>query len=112
MKKWQKNSLLFLAIVLVVNYLPPIKGILDFGQTYHYTTLHGEVQPWEMPSKQPDFNGALRRFEFYKKQNPATSDTVLYRTFKRNPFIFWRWHEYMFHPRYKLPYLDPQSIQS
>jgi hypothetical protein len=110
MKKLKKGMLVFLLIVLVVNYVPPVKGLLDFGQKYYYTTLHGEVQPWEMPSKQPNFEGALRRFELYKQENPATTDTVLYRTFKRNPLLIWRWHDYLFHPRYKLPYIDPEQI--
>jgi hypothetical protein len=95
MKKLKKGMLVFLLIVLVVNYVPPVKGLLDFGQKYYYTTLH---------------EGALRRFELYKQENPATTDTVLYRTFKRNPLLIWRWHDYLFHPRYKLPYIDPEQI--
>ncbi len=111
MNRYRKILLAGLLIVLITNYVPPIKGLLDFGQKYYYTSLRGEIQPWEMPSKQPDFEGAMRRFQYYKSQNPMTTDTVLYRTFKRNPLLIWRWHEYLFHPRYKLPYIVPQEIK-
>ncbi|WP_461788650.1 hypothetical protein [Pedobacter sp.] len=36
---------------------------------------------------------------------PKTSDRILYRTFWKNPFAFWRWHTYFNgDERYKLPY--------
>ena len=34
----------------------------------------------------------------------------MYRTFKKNPLAFWRWDDYLFGRRYRLPYLDPDSI--
>jgi hypothetical protein len=111
MKKILNIAGIFLLIVGISNYIPPIKGLLEFGTTYTYTTLHGRLQPWEMPGKQPDFQGAMRRFERYKQENPQSADTILYRTFRRNPLIVWRWHDYFFHPRYKLPYLNPQHTQ-
>ncbi len=112
MKRIKKIAIFFIIIVGISNYIPPIKGLLEFGTTYTYTTLHGMIQPWEMPGKQPDFKGAMRRFELYKQENPNSTDTILYRTFKRNSVIVWRWHDYLFHPRYKLPYLGPQHIQT
>lgn len=44
--------------------------------------------------------------EFVKSNNPKSTDTVLYRTFWKNPLAFWRWHTYFNDndERYDLPY--------
>jgi hypothetical protein len=98
--------IVFIIILLICNYTP-VKWILDFGKEYHYSTLHGEATAWEMPSKGHSFENVLEGFEQYKQLNSHTTDTILYRNFRRNPLHIWKWHEYLFHPRYKLPYLNP-----
>ena len=39
------------------------------------------------------------------KENNLT-DTVLYRTFSKDPLKFWLWRSYFTHERYKYPYID------
>lgn len=40
------------------------------------------------------------------------ADTVVYRLFKKNPLIFWRWREYIFgDEKYKFPYKDWDEIE-
>lgn len=102
-------SVLFIFLLLLTNYTP-LKGFLDLKHAYHYSTWHGELQTAERPFKGCDYRCVGMVLEEFKQQNPHSSDTILYRTFKRNPFVFWRWHDYVFHPRYKLPYLNPEEI--
>lgn len=47
----------------------------------------------------------LAAFDEYKSKNP--NDSTLYRTFKVSPLKFWFWKEYLFEPKYKLPYKEP-----
>ena len=44
--------------------------------------------------------------EFIKTNKVQSEDTILYRTFWKNPLAFWRWNSYINSEdkRYKLPY--------
>jgi hypothetical protein len=95
---------------LISNYTP-MKGFLDLKQVYHYSTLQGELQTAERPFKGCDYSCVEMVLEEFKQEHPESRDTILYRTFRRNPFVIWRWHDYLFHPRYKLPYLNPQHTE-
>jgi hypothetical protein len=108
-KRWVYISILLVVMVLLTNYTP-LKGLLDLKHVYHYSTLQGELQTAERPFKGCNYGCVEMVLEEYKRQYPQSGDTILYRTFKRNPLIFWRWHDYVFHPRYKLPYLNPQHV--
>jgi hypothetical protein len=100
----------FLMMVLISNYTP-VKGFLDLKQVYRYSTLQRELQTSERPFKGCDYSCVEMVLEEFKQKHPQTTDTTLYRTFTRNPIIFWRWHEYLFHPRYKLPYLHLKNLE-
>jgi hypothetical protein len=39
------------------------------------------------------------------------NDTIICRTFAINPLKFWRWGEYLFNWRYKLPYTNWDKVQ-
>lgn len=110
--RWKKllgyGVVLVMILALLTNYTP-LKGFLDLKQEYHYSTLSGELQTTESPFKGCDFECIQLVLEEYKQQQPQSSDTILYRTFRSNPLIIWHWHEYLFHPRYKLPYLKPEE---
>ena len=38
------------------------------------------------------------------------ADSVIYRNFKKSPFAFWRYYEYLFDPIYKLPYKSRKDL--
>lgn len=44
----------------------------------------------------------LKSFNDYKKVHKE--DSVLYRNFKMNPLLFWKWYDYLTYEGYKLPY--------
>jgi len=49
-----------------------------------------------------EFKDVKMSFEDYKKTHP--NDTILYRTFHKNPIFFWKWRVYLFDEMYQLPY--------
>lgn len=76
-----------------------------------YTTIHGKFTADEFPEKGRDFARVERMFTEFVQSNPQTSDTILYRTFSKNPLKFWHWHEYIFNKGYRLPYTNPSEIK-
>ncbi|MDO1449815.1 hypothetical protein Q0590_26285 [Rhodocytophaga aerolata] len=99
-----------LILALITNYTP-IKGILELEKVYFYSTFNGELQTAERPFKGCNYSCVEMVLQEFKHNHPGASDTILYRTFKRNPLLIWRWHDYLFHPRYKLPYLHPEQVK-
>lgn len=102
-KKTMIISVLLILLVLLSNYTP-LKTIFKGLPVYDYATEQNEFKSSEIPWKGSKFQKTLNSFEEFKRDNPNSNDTILYRTFKINPLEFWNWHEYMTHPRYKLPY--------
>ena len=85
MRRIVKYSLiLFMIVALILNFSPLLRYALDFGKDFGYTTQQGQ-RFWEVSSKSPNFENVARNFERYKRRHPNTTDTVLYRTFWRNP---------------------------
>jgi hypothetical protein len=47
---------------------------------------------------------------FYLRKYPNILKDTLYRTFTKNPLIFWHWWAYFFDERYTLPYKSKEDI--
>ena len=81
---------------------------------YKYATLHGEfhmTENWSWKGH-TSFSEVETHFNRFKHCYPNTADTILYRTFRRDGFQFWNWVAFYMHPRYKLPYIDPEKVPS
>lgn len=79
---------------------------LDGGihKKYVYETYDGKEQFVTMPGKGRDCKSMELVFVRYCKKHETYTGTQLYRTFKINPLKYWRWYEFVTHPRYKYPY--------
>ena len=64
----------------------------------------------EMGFKSRDFQMCLRKFNEFKKQN--STDTVLYRLCKNNYLKFWKYHNYFFTDKFRLPYMNWSEIEA
>ena len=93
--------------ILLLTNLPPLHWMITFGHEYTYITRYGDRFN-EMQNFAPTFKDVNSNFNRYLKANP--SDKTLYRTFKINPLKFWLWSDFLFHPRYQLPYFEPDKI--
>ncbi|WP_461097116.1 hypothetical protein [Spirosoma luteolum] len=98
--KWVSGLLL---LVIVTN-CPPFRWLVKFQMDNIYFTQDGGTVLEEMPGFGGHYEAVERGFEEHKRLFPNRHDTVLYRAFKMNPLAFWHWYDYLFHPRYKLPY--------
>ena len=82
---------------------------------YRYSNLSGSMTTYEILSqdrllaKESAFGKG--DWSMLKSKYPGTTDTLTYRLFKINPLKFWRWYEYIFNWRYKLPYTDWDQIK-
>lgn len=99
-------------ILIVVSNLYPfttiIKKIFD-ERHFRYSTFDGGSTFFEI--KQRDFRMAKLQFKQCVEANPGISDKNMYRLFKINPFAFWRWGDYIFNERYRLPYKSWSEIE-
>ena len=107
-------TLLLLGAFLVwcFNYIDVSRLILNLGNEFVYTTANKDFLEQEDIYKggPRDLQRIERRFDYFLEQNPQTKDTILYRTFDRNPLKFWYWREYLTNRRYDYPCLNSGSI--
>lgn len=102
----KKTAIILIAIIISVN-IPPIKSIFEvfLGRVQYYTTKTHGFSDSDYAFQGRTFDEVLNSFEEYK-QGCHLPEVVLYRTFAMNPLKIWLWGEYLFHPRYRLPYLE------
>ncbi|MCZ4694502.1 hypothetical protein DWB61_05555 [Ancylomarina euxinus] len=115
MKKALKKIIgigLLLSFIITSNYYSYLYiGLIDGGisNRYKFETFDGKHQFLTMPSKGTDIKTMERRFASFCEKNPQYENTQLYRTFRRNPLKYWRWYEFVSHPRYKYTYKKPSK---
>lgn len=110
MNKKRKTFLITLITIIVLSNIFSFyinlffyKGIFE---SYNYSTIGRKFTYREIPAKGRTLESMERRFENYLSEHTRSDDRILYRTFKRNPVVFWDWWSYLTHPRYKYPYLN------
>jgi hypothetical protein len=115
MKRTQRN-LLILAVLLIVfsNLFSPYINVFAVGlfPTFHYQTENAEFEFTAMPSKGRDIEMMERHFQTFKNSIPNGEQQQLFRTFKRNPFMFWNWYSYMTSDIYDYDYQRASSSDS
>ena len=85
----------------------------DNTVTFTYVTRHAECRIREIADWKEGmvtYDQVQEHFIRFKACFPNTADTVLYRTFTMDSWQFWNWGGYLIHPRYKLPYINPDSV--
>ena len=94
-----------ITLLIILSNLPPLKHILGLAideYHYRYSNINGSLTYVEF--KAHDIKGMYRSLSSYKTHFPNANDTIMYRLYKRNLLCFWRWGEYIYDQRYKLPY--------
>lgn len=108
MSRRSRNPLLaiFLLSIIAATFLPlvaPIAGVEPLLAVYRYESSTGAFDTIEVPSKGRDFGFVESEFHDYTAKSGRPSEQ-LFRTFPKNYWKYWRWHEYWTHPRWKLPF--------
>lgn len=109
-KWWIISIILF----MLISNIPPLKGVfgLVFNNDYYrYSNGDGSVTFSEFPFKGRLYNLSLVVPKNFVDGHPDTKDTLMYRLFWKNPLYFWRWSEYFYDKRYRLPYKSWHEIR-
>ncbi len=101
---------------MTITNIPGIKEISGANKAYYrYSNYNGTITSWEILSQgreiDKEYVKTISQNEQFKKMHPDTKDTTIYRLFEINPFHFWRWGEYIFNWRYRLPYKNWKEIK-
>lgn len=116
-KKYRRWIWLIGITLLIANW-PAFKNVTGLNDWYYrYSNISGTYTKLEIPiqgrlyKKPPNGEFILNRPNFLGCRAMPQSDTVVYRLFAINPLKFWRWGEYIFSWRYRLPYADWEAIK-
>ena len=106
-------SNIFLPVRWIVGFILPKEKQKSIAGIWLYTTKHGEFKRGQdgLFIFSNSYERVVNDFTDYKRCHPTSPDTVLYRTFKLDPWQFWNWIDYYTNPRWKYPYLSPAEIE-
>lgn len=102
-----KKLMITLGIFLILSNLPPIKPLLEmfFTPPYRYVTRDQMFKDgYENNRMGKSYDEVMLLFDQFKQEHNQPN-AVLYRKFTIKPYKFWLWGDYLFHPKYRLPYL-------
>jgi hypothetical protein len=113
----RKTILSYTGLFLIMINLPITKEFAGINRGYYrYSNLAGTLTRYEVLSQNriisQEYVRDIGSSERFRNQYPGTNDTTIYRLFKINPLKFWRWGEYIFNWRYRLPYTDWKKIEA
>ena len=115
MKRKKTAFLIALGLVLVSNW-PLVKNVTGLNDGYYrYSNESGTYTAMESPIENIMYQKPPGGKWIVNPNNCSTNtpagDTILYRVFAINPLKFWRWGEYLFDWRYRLPYENWKIIE-
>ncbi|MFA9372013.1 MAG: hypothetical protein ACERIH_09920 [Labilibaculum antarcticum] len=109
MKKTKKINLyiglilfVILSNVFVTFYVTFFEG--GFSKKYYFITHDSKYLFSISPYKNTDTEYLERKYNNFVKYKPEYKDKELYRTFIKNPLMYWHWYEYIFNKRYRYDY--------
>lgn len=102
------NITIILFLLLIIN-IPPVKFLLGTDDC-RYSNYNGDFTYEEMNFNSRDFTMGMRRFKDFKEMHPA--DTILYRLCPINPLYIWKYGDYLFSKKYRLPYKPWEEIET
>lgn len=111
-----ETSIIWFVLIQTISNLNFFKELVGLNKAYYkYSNFRGTVTTWEIFSqcrtmeKENAYN--FHKTYAFQKDNPGSTDTVLYRLFSINPLKFWTWYEYITNWRYRLPYANWKDIR-
>ncbi len=107
---WISIILIFTALSNCYSFVYIVFVDGGIHKRYKFETYDGKHQFITMPEKGTDLKTMERRFASFCEKNPHYKNTDLYRTFGRNPLKYWRWYEFVSHPRYQYKFKKPSKI--
>ncbi len=117
-KKKNRKWYWLAAIVILFTNWPAFKNFTGLNDWYYrYSNISGTYTVLENPIQGRIFGRYYKDAFILNKRNAygcvalLQSDTIVYRLFAINPLKFWRWGEYIFSWRYRLPYTDWEAIK-
>ncbi|MBS1578927.1 MAG: hypothetical protein JST29_04735 [Bacteroidetes bacterium] len=117
-KKKYRKWIWIIAVTLLISNWQGFKNLSGLNDWYYrYSNISGTYTKMEIPiqgrvyTRPPKGEFILNRPNFYGCNLMPQSDTIVYRLFAINPLKFWRWGEYIFDWRYRLPYTDWEAIK-
>lgn len=117
-KKKNRKWIWLVTIILLLTNWPLFKNVTGLNDWYYrYSNISGTYTKMENPiqgrmyKRPPKGEFILNRPNFYGCRVMPQSDTIVYRLFAINPLKFWRWSEYIFDWRYRLPYTNWEAIK-
>jgi len=93
--------------IILLN-IPPIKYIFG-NDDCRYSNANGSFTFQEANFNSRDYENAKWKFSEYKKRN--STDTIMYRLCRINLLYVWQYGDYLFSPKYRLPYKSLQEIE-
>jgi len=103
-------SAIFLLATSQVSTLPYLVGLENPFPKYHYETEDGGFQGYECTkSTACTWRELILDFADYRRTR-GDREIELYRTFRSQPWRFWRWWEYATAPRWQLRYQPPRYL--
>lgn len=82
-------------------------SIPTIGEPYHYETSNCEFTFRMVPTKGRDLSDMQTAFIKFSQKSDLSKDLILYRTFQKNYWKFWKWREYFTYDKWKYPYKPP-----
>lgn len=101
--------ILFLFVIIIFSNLSFLNlGYNKILNLYNFQTKNNEFNFILLKEKGRDIELMNKKFELFKKENPETSDTIIFRVFERKPIKFWNWYKYLTDEIFKYPLLKEE----
>ena len=111
--KSRRKILIAVFSIIILSNIPPFKWPFTWfdHDDYRFSTNNGSFTFQEFQFKNRDFAMGRGRF-LYFKNNCRCNNTILYRLNKNNLLKFWRYGDYIFKKKYRLPYESWENIEA
>jgi hypothetical protein len=109
MVKRNKRLIVIALLVIITSNFPPFSVIFSlFNGPYRYSNADGTFTFQEIWLR--DYDNMMRVYE-HERPGFKLKDKRVYRLFRKNPLVFWRWRAYFIDKRYGLPFKDWDEIK-
>ncbi len=115
--KQKIKYLLYIILSITISNTWLFKNVTQLDDNYYrYSNTSGLITVKEYPVDRIYINNVFKLekgyWALYQKQFTSNAnDTIIFRLYKKSPFKFWRWYEYMYNWRYDMPYKDWDEIK-
>ena len=108
MNKYRTSLVALLFLFIIIN-IPPIKFLFS-SDDCKYSNANGAFTFEEMNFNERNYEMGEYKFQEFKKLNK--NDTILYRLCPINILYVWKYGDYLFNKKYRLPYKPWQEIEA